>query len=55
MSRAATKPRPLTDKTAAAVASALTDIYALEWPHTMMVDAGGEFKAETQRMFDKHG
>ena len=52
--------RPLADKTAAAVASALADIYEekgtpLQWPHTMMVDAGGEFKAETQRMLDKHG
>ena len=38
----------------------MADIYEekgtpLQWPHTMMVDAGGEFKAETQRMFDDHG
>jgi len=51
--------RPLIDKSAAAVASALADIYEekgtpLQWPHTMMVDAGGDFKAETQWMFDKH-
>ena len=52
--------RPLTDKSAAAVAVALADIYAqkgtpLAWPHTMMVDQGGEFKADTQKLLDKHG
>ena len=52
--------RPLADKSAAAVASALANIYAekgtpLEWPHTMMVDQGGEFKSDTQKLLDKHG
>ena len=51
--------RSLTEKSAAAVAEALTSIYTekgtpLEWPHTMMVDQGGEFKAETQKLLDKH-
>ena len=51
--------RPLTDKSAATVSDTMTSIYnekgtPLVWPHTLMVDAGGEFRGETQRMFEKH-
>lgn len=51
--------RPLTEKSSAAVAAALASIYEEEdtplvWPHTMMVDQGGEFKAETQKLLAGH-